>query len=59
MRRSCVDLPGESDRASEPTEIGLLELIGRVGNVRVEHNSVVQLIDQSLDWSLLSMQIFF
>ena len=59
MRRSCVDLPGGSDRAPEATEIWLLELIDRVGNVRVEHNSVVQLIDQSLDWSLLSMQIFF
>ena len=54
-----MDLPGESDRAPESTEIWLLELIDRVGNVRVEHNSVVQLIDQSLDWSLLSMQIFF
>jgi len=59
MRRSCVDLLGESDRAPEPIEIWILELIDRVGNVRVEHNSVVQLIDQSLDWSLLSMQIFF
>ena len=54
-----MDLLGESDRAPEPTEIWLLELIDRVGNVRVEDNSVAQLIDQSLDWSLLSMQIFF
>ena len=54
-----MDLPGESDRAPEPSEVWLLELIDRVGNVRVEHNSVVQLIDQGLDWSLLSMQIFF
>ena len=54
-----MDLLGESDRAPEPTEIWLLELIDRVGNVRVEDNSVAQLIDQSLDWWLLSMQIIF
>ena len=54
-----MDLPGELDGAPPPSVIGLLELIDRVGNVRVEHNSVVQIIDQSLCWWLLSIQIFF